>query len=196
MFTSTASQHGGQEVTHLTTVSFFAHHGILYVPTGYQATELFDTQNVTGGSAWGAGTITHGDGSRQPSEAELNIAKVQGKHFANVVKTFVGGKAALESQPKDNEKKEESKEAAPATAAAAAAAPAPVEKSDEQPKTEEKKDENKDDKKEDKKDDDKKEDKKEEKKEGEAEGEGEKKDDGKVKKSLTKRIKNRISKVL
>ena len=94
MFTSTASQHGGQEITHLTTLPFFAHHGIIYVPTGYQTPELFDTQNVSGGSAWGASTITNGDGSRQPTEAELKIAKVQGRHFGNVVKTFVAGKNA------------------------------------------------------------------------------------------------------
>ncbi|KAJ2456995.1 hypothetical protein GGF42_002939 [Coemansia sp. RSA 2424] len=84
-FFSTASQHGGQEVTVFTTLPILAHHGMIYVPFGYANPHLFDNSEVIGGSAWGAGTIANGDGSRQPSEKELEIARDQGENFAKVV---------------------------------------------------------------------------------------------------------------
>ncbi|KAJ2742549.1 hypothetical protein GGI20_004412 [Coemansia sp. BCRC 34301] len=84
-FFSTASQHGGQEVTVFTTLPILAHHGMIYVPFGYANAHLFDNTEVIGGSAWGAGTIANGDGSRQPSEKELEIARDQGNNFAKVV---------------------------------------------------------------------------------------------------------------
>ncbi|KAN0065263.1 hypothetical protein ACQY0O_001760 [Thecaphora frezii] len=94
-FTSTGSQHGGNETTHLTTLPFFVHQGINYVPLGYRA---FAHQSVLdeihGASAYGSGTIAGGDGSRQVSERELAIAKVQGESFGQVVNTFVKGKSA------------------------------------------------------------------------------------------------------
>ncbi|KAL1935606.1 hypothetical protein VTP01DRAFT_4746 [Rhizomucor pusillus] len=90
-FFSTASQHGGQETTALTTVTYFAHHGMIYVPFGFANSHLFDNSEVVGGSAYGAGTVTNGDGSRQPSEKELDIAKTQGQNFGNVVATYVKG---------------------------------------------------------------------------------------------------------
>ncbi|KAJ1668067.1 hypothetical protein IW140_000766 [Coemansia sp. RSA 1813] len=83
-FFSTASQHGGQEVTVLTTLPILAHHGIIYVPFGYAHPNLFDNSEVIGGSAWGAGTVANGDGSRMPTEKELVIAEAQGEKFAAV----------------------------------------------------------------------------------------------------------------
>lgn len=56
-FFSTASQHGGQETTALITVTYFAHHGIIYVPFGFAHPHLFDNSEVVGGSAYGAGTV-------------------------------------------------------------------------------------------------------------------------------------------
>ncbi|PWZ00099.1 putative 1,4-benzoquinone reductase [Testicularia cyperi] len=94
-FTSTASQHGGLETTHLTTIPFFVHHGINYVPIGYRKFgEQTNLTDVVGPSAYGAGTVAGGDGSRQPVEADLIVAKDQGEHFATVVNTFVKGKSA------------------------------------------------------------------------------------------------------
>ncbi|KAJ2351901.1 hypothetical protein IWW50_001034 [Coemansia erecta] len=85
-FFSTASQHGGQEVTVYSSLPFVAHHGLIYVPLGYTNAHLFDNSEVIGGSAWGAGTIANGDGSRQPSQKELEIAETQGERFAEVAK--------------------------------------------------------------------------------------------------------------
>ena len=84
-FFSTASQHGGQETTALTTVTHFAHHGMVYVPIGFTHKNLTDNSEVIGGSPYGAGTIAGGDGSRQPSEKELEIALYQGEFFAKFV---------------------------------------------------------------------------------------------------------------
>lgn len=92
-FTSTGSQHGGNETTHLTTIPFFVHHGINYVPHGYRSSP--DQSNLTeihGASAYGPGTIAGGDGSRQPPELDLKIAKAHGKYFTEVVNTYVRGK--------------------------------------------------------------------------------------------------------
>ncbi|PIA19279.1 protoplast secreted protein 2 precursor [Coemansia reversa NRRL 1564] len=85
-FFSTASQHGGQEVTVFTSLPILAHHGIIYVPFGYAHPHLFDNSEVVGGSAWGAGTVANGDGSRQPTQKELEIAEAQGENFASVAK--------------------------------------------------------------------------------------------------------------
>ncbi|KAJ2162563.1 hypothetical protein GGF46_000566 [Coemansia sp. RSA 552] len=85
-FFSTASQHGGQETTVMSTLPFAAHHGMVYVPLGYTNNHLFDNSEVIGGSAWGAGTVANGDGSRQPSEKELAIAETQGENFAGIAK--------------------------------------------------------------------------------------------------------------
>jgi len=93
IFTSTASQHGGQETTALTTMPFFAHHGIIFVPLGYTNPHLSDNSEVLGGSAWGASTIAGGDGSRQPTTKELDIATGQGKAFGAVVNQYVAGAA-------------------------------------------------------------------------------------------------------
>ncbi|GAA5854237.1 hypothetical protein JCM8547_001749 [Rhodosporidiobolus lusitaniae] len=96
IFTSTASQHGGQESTALTTVPFFAHHGINFVPIAYTLPELTDNTEVVGGSAYGAAAVANGDGSRAVSEKEKTVAKFQAKHFSKIVKQFVAGASALE----------------------------------------------------------------------------------------------------
>lgn len=87
LFISTATQGGGQESTALAAMSTLAHHGIIYVPLGYKTTFhlLGDNSEVRGGSAWGAGSFANGDGSRQPTEKELEVAKAQGKAFYEAV---------------------------------------------------------------------------------------------------------------
>lgn len=92
IFTSAASQHGGHESTALTTLPFFAHHGMIYVPLGFANPHLTDNSEIVGGSAWGASTIAGGDGSRQPSAKELEVAVGQGKSFATILNQYVAGK--------------------------------------------------------------------------------------------------------
>ncbi|PLW26787.1 hypothetical protein PCASD_23424 [Puccinia coronata f. sp. avenae] len=91
IFTSTASQHGGHETTALTTIPFLAHHGIIFVPLGYTNPNLTDNTEILGGSAWGASTIAGGDGSRQPTPKELDIATGQGKSFGAILNQYVAG---------------------------------------------------------------------------------------------------------
>lgn len=87
IFVSTGTQGGGQETTALTFIGQFAHHGLIFVPASYSmGAKLFDTTEVRGGSPWGAGTFAGADGSRQPSELELEFAHHQGAHFAAIAK--------------------------------------------------------------------------------------------------------------
>jgi NAD(P)H dehydrogenase (quinone) len=92
VFISTASPGGGQESTALAAMSTLAHHGIIYVPFGYANAfaQLTDLSEVHGGSPWGAGTFAAGDGSRQPTPKELEIAGIQGKAFYETVAKFAG----------------------------------------------------------------------------------------------------------
>ncbi|PSR94514.1 flavo protein-like protein [Coniella lustricola] len=87
LFISTASPGGGQESTAIAAMSTFAHHGIIYVPLGYAKSfgQLTNLSEVHGGSPWGAGTFAGGDGSRQPTPLELEIAEIQGKSFYKTV---------------------------------------------------------------------------------------------------------------
>jgi len=94
IFFSTATQGGGQETTALTFLPNLVHHGIIFVPNGYPSPKLFDNSVVHGGSAWGAGTFAGGDGSRQPSELELEVSEIQGKNFSSVVAALVKGRAS------------------------------------------------------------------------------------------------------
>jgi len=84
VFTSTASQHGGQETTITSFHTTLLHHGMVVVGVPYAVPELTSMDEITGGSPYGATTITGGDGSRMPSEAELNIARYQGEHVARI----------------------------------------------------------------------------------------------------------------
>jgi len=85
---STGTQNGGQETTHFTALTNFVHHGMIYVPLGYQAGAegQFDLTEPHGGSPYGGSTLAGGDGSRQPSEMELKIIRKQGQIFAAEVK--------------------------------------------------------------------------------------------------------------
>ncbi|KAL4172715.1 hypothetical protein KRP22_007878 [Phytophthora ramorum] len=76
----------GQETTQLMTMAFMVSHGMTFVPLGYRAKQLFDVDEVHGGSPWGAGTIAGPDNSRQVSKLEKEIAMEQGKSFAEVTK--------------------------------------------------------------------------------------------------------------
>lgn len=83
VFTSTASQHGGQETTITSFHTTLLHHGMVIVGTPYIIPELQEMGEICGGGPYGASTMA-GDGSRQPSEKELTIARFQGKHVAGL----------------------------------------------------------------------------------------------------------------
>jgi len=87
MFVSTATMGGGQESTVIAAMSTLAHHGIIFVPLGYKTAghHLMNTDEVRGGSPWGAGTFTTPAGTRMPSEAEIDVATIQGKSFYEAV---------------------------------------------------------------------------------------------------------------
>lgn len=74
----------------LTAITQLVHHGMLFVPIGYSfGAGMFEMENIKGGSPYGAGTLA-GDGSRQPSELELQQAFHQGKYFAGIAKKLKG----------------------------------------------------------------------------------------------------------
>ena len=83
VFASTGTG-GGQEHTISSFWTTLAHHGMVIVPLGYGIPEFFDISQVSGGTPYGASTIAGGDGSRQPSEKELTIARYQGRHVAEL----------------------------------------------------------------------------------------------------------------
>ncbi len=83
VFASTGTG-GGNESTILTFIPTLLHHGMVYVGLPYAAPELTDISEVRGGSPYGAATIAGPDGSRQPSEKELSLARFQGKHVAGI----------------------------------------------------------------------------------------------------------------
>jgi NAD(P)H dehydrogenase (quinone) len=89
-FTSTASQHGGQEVTLFATITNLLHFGMVVVGLPYSFQGQLTLDEVSGGSPYGATTIAAGDGSRQPSENELAGARFQGKHVAEVATKLFG----------------------------------------------------------------------------------------------------------
>lgn len=91
-FTSTGTQGGGQETTHSSQVSRFVHHGMIFVPSGYGYSPMFDMEQIHGGSPWGAGTFAGADGSRQPTELELGHAFYQGKRVAEFAAQMVRGR--------------------------------------------------------------------------------------------------------
>jgi NAD(P)H:quinone oxidoreductase type IV len=84
VFTSTATQHGGQETTITSFHSNLLHFGMVIVGVPYAEKRLSQLDEVAGGGPYGAGTLAGSDGSRQPSEIELGIARYQGKHVAAV----------------------------------------------------------------------------------------------------------------
>lgn len=83
-FTSTATQHGGQETTLFSIITNLLHFGLVVVGLPYSFQGQMRLDEVTGGSPYGASTIAAGDGSRQPSENELAGARFQGREVARV----------------------------------------------------------------------------------------------------------------
>ncbi|WP_334149582.1 NAD(P)H:quinone oxidoreductase [Hyphomicrobium sp.] len=84
VFTSTATQHGGQESTILATHTVLLHQGMVLVGLPYSFQGQMTVSEMSGGSPYGATTIAAGDGSRQPSANELAGARFQGKHVAEI----------------------------------------------------------------------------------------------------------------
>ncbi|SIO55653.1 NAD(P)H dehydrogenase (quinone) [Singulisphaera sp. GP187] len=83
-FTSTASQHGGQETTLVHMHTFFYHQGMVVAGVPYSAKELLNLDEITGGSPYGASTIAGPRGERTPTANELAIARFQGRHVAQI----------------------------------------------------------------------------------------------------------------
>ncbi|HTM81110.1 NAD(P)H:quinone oxidoreductase [Asticcacaulis sp.] len=81
-FTSTATQHGGQETTLFSIITSLLHFGMTVVGLDYGHAGQMTLDEITGGSPYGASTITGGDGSRQPTENELTGARYQGRKIA------------------------------------------------------------------------------------------------------------------
>lgn len=84
VFTSTATQHGGQETTITSTHTVLLHHGMVIVGLPYAFQGLTNMAEITGGTPYGASTLAGADGSRLPSENELAGARYQGKHVAQI----------------------------------------------------------------------------------------------------------------
>ncbi len=90
VFTSTSTG-GGNETTIVSTYLTLIHHGMIIVGLPYSAPDLPDISEVKGGSPYGAATISAPDGSRSPSQKELNLASFQGHHVAKITKRLVSG---------------------------------------------------------------------------------------------------------
>ena len=84
VFTSSATQHGGQESTILSFHISLLHHGFVIVGLPYAFQGQMRTDEITGGSPYGASTIAGGSGERMPSENELDGARFQGQHVAEI----------------------------------------------------------------------------------------------------------------
>ncbi|UZK69200.1 NAD(P)H:quinone oxidoreductase [Sphingomonas sp. S1-29] len=89
-FTSTASQHGGQETTLFSIITNLLHFGMTVVGLDYGFQGQMGLDEVKGGSPYGATTIADGDGSRQPSAVELDGARYQGRRIAEVAAKLFG----------------------------------------------------------------------------------------------------------
>jgi NAD(P)H dehydrogenase (quinone) len=93
VFTSTATQHGGQETTITSFHTTLLHHGMIIVGVPYAEQRLANMDEISGGTPYGASTLTKGDGSRMPSENELGIARYQGRHVATIAAQLKKGRA-------------------------------------------------------------------------------------------------------
>jgi NAD(P)H dehydrogenase (quinone) len=85
VFACTGTQHGGQETTITSFHTTLLHHGMVIVGLPYSAAGLTNMNEITGGTPYGATTLAGGDGSRQPSQNELELARFQGRHVAEIV---------------------------------------------------------------------------------------------------------------
>jgi NAD(P)H dehydrogenase (quinone) len=90
VFASTATQHGGQETTITSFHSTLLHHGMVIVGVPYACAGLTNMEEISGGSPYGATTLAAANGSRQPSRNELDIARYQGKHVAEIAVRMFG----------------------------------------------------------------------------------------------------------
>jgi NAD(P)H dehydrogenase (quinone) len=90
VFSSSATQHGGQESTILSTHTVLLHQGMVIVGLPYSFQGQMGVTEITGGSPYGASTIAGGDGSRQPSANELAGARFQGRHVAQIAARLKG----------------------------------------------------------------------------------------------------------
>lgn len=95
VFTSTGTQHGGQETTITSFHSTLLHLGMLITGVPYAEKRLLNMKEITGGSPYGAGTLTDGDGSRQPSQNELDIARFQGEYVAKAARALQLGRSQM-----------------------------------------------------------------------------------------------------
>ncbi|MCG6156416.1 NAD(P)H:quinone oxidoreductase [Rubinisphaera margarita] len=89
VFASTGSQHGGQETTITSFHTTLLHHGMVIVGVPYSCPGLTVMSEITGGTPYGATTMADADGSRQPTENELSIARFQGEHVAKLTRKLV-----------------------------------------------------------------------------------------------------------
>jgi len=89
VFTSSATQHGGQESTILSFHTTLLHHGMVIVGLPYSFQGQMRSDEITGGSPYGASTIAGAKGERMPSDNELAAAKFQGKHVAQIAKKLL-----------------------------------------------------------------------------------------------------------
>jgi NAD(P)H dehydrogenase (quinone) len=89
-FTSTGTQHGGQEMTLFSIIANLMHFGMIVVGLDYGYAGQMTLNEITGGSPYGATTIAGADGSRKPSENELNGARYQGRKIAETARKLHG----------------------------------------------------------------------------------------------------------
>jgi NAD(P)H dehydrogenase (quinone) len=89
VFCSTATQHGGQETTITSFHTTLLHQGMIVVGVPYAEQRLMNMDEITGGSPYGASTLAGPDGKRRPSENELEIARYQGRHVAEITSKLV-----------------------------------------------------------------------------------------------------------
>ena len=89
-FASTATQHGGQETTLTSFHTTLLHHGMVVVGVPYACAGLTNMDEISGGTPYGATTLSKGDGSRMPSANELAIARYQGQHVAELARKMFG----------------------------------------------------------------------------------------------------------
>ena len=90
VFTSTGTQHGGQETTITSFHATLLHQGMIIVGLPYAEQRQMGLDEIKGGSPYGASTITGGKGERMPSEQELEMARFQGRHVTQIATKLFG----------------------------------------------------------------------------------------------------------
>jgi len=94
VFTSSSTQHGGQEATIITFYITLLHLGMIVVGLPYSEVRQTTMSEITGGSPYGASSVSGASGGRMPSENELAMARFQGKHVANITSRLVNSNPA------------------------------------------------------------------------------------------------------